>query len=90
MKPDGTLFKKFKTRKKVVSSAITLNDGTIVIGSYDKHLYFFSQQGVYLGSYKTKGRIFSTPIVLSNNTLVVCSTNGNIEFLRVKPNLTDL
>ena len=76
---------KFKTRKKVVSSPICLADGTIIVGSYDKHLYFFSPQGVLLGKYKTKGKIFATPIVLDNNTIVVCSTNGYIEFLKVKP-----
>jgi outer membrane protein assembly factor BamB len=90
LKTDGTLFKKFKTRKKVVSSPVALKDGTIVVGSYDKNLYFFSQNGIYLGSYKTKGKIFSTPIVLDNNTLVVCTTNGYIEFLKVKPNFVNL
>jgi len=90
LKPDGTLFKKFKTHKKIVSSPISLNDGTIVVGSYDKNLYFFSSIGTFLGSYKMKGRIFSTPIVLKDNTLVVCTTNGYIEFLNVRPNLTKL
>lgn len=90
LKPDGTLFKKFKTQKKVVSSPVILTDGTIVVGSYDKNLYFFSQNGIYLGSYKTKGKIFSTPIVLDNNTLVVCTTNGYVEFLKVKTNFAKL
>ena len=68
----------------MVSSPVNYSEEIVIIGSYNKCLCFFNLSGEIIGIYPTKGKIFSTPVVLSNKTIVVCSTNGIVEFIKIK------
>ncbi|MDA3820959.1 MAG: hypothetical protein PF590_10935 [Candidatus Delongbacteria bacterium] len=57
-----------------------VTERSVIIGSHDKHIYFFSHEGELLHAYKTGGWIHATPSQLENGQVVVGSYDRNLYF----------
>ena len=60
-----------------------VNDSTIVVGSFDKHLYMLSSKGELIKKYDADGKIFSSPIVLENGNIVCSTVDGKVHFVSI-------
>ena len=79
---DKELMHTFKTRGWIMhSKAFEKKDGSIVIGSYDKHLYSLDKAGNENWRFRTGGKIHSSPIQTPDSTIVFGSFDGYIYVL---------
>ena len=69
------------------SKAAELKDGTLVVGSYDNHLYNFDKEGNVIWKFKTGGYIHSQPLQMPDGNIVFGSMDGNIYVLLPKGEL---
>jgi outer membrane protein assembly factor BamB len=61
------------------SLAKTLNNN-VIIGSHNKHVYFFNENGKLINTFKAGGWFHSTPKLLSNNTIGLGCYDGFFYF----------
>ena len=71
---------RFQTGGGVSSSPVQLADGTVVVGSDDKHVYFLSPDGTLKNRYQTGGEVRSSPVRLADGTVVVGSWDKHVYF----------
>ena len=74
----GKLKWKFRTGDWVYSSPAIANDGTIYVGSNDKHLYAFTPNGRLKWRSKTGDWIYSSPAIAKDGTIYVGSTDKHL------------
>ena len=61
----------FPTQGEIWSSPAVGLDGTIYIGSNDKHLYALTRQGKLKWAFETMGYVFSSPAVAGDGTVSI-------------------
>lgn len=77
-----------KTRKLTHGSPTVLGNGAVCIGSNDKNIYFFDDEGKRISTYKTKGWIMhSKALPLSDTTIVIGSYDNNLYAVSSSGNL---
>jgi outer membrane protein assembly factor BamB len=67
--PNGTVLWRFKTRKKVFSSPAIANDGTVVVGSQDRHLYAIMPDGKLRWRRNLEADVDSSPAIGDDGTI---------------------
>ena len=77
-KPDGTLLWRFQARRKIYSSPAVGDDGTVYVGSQDRHFYAVTPEGKVRWRVDLGGDIDSSPAIQDDGTVVVGSDKGEI------------
>jgi len=72
-KNDGTLKWKFEEDLEIRSSPAIASDGTVYVGSEDKHLYAINPDGSLKWKYKADSEIYSSPAISKDGTIYFCS-----------------
>ncbi len=77
-----------KTKKLTHGSPTVLRNGSICIGSNDKNIYFFDENGNKISTYKTNGWIMhSKALPLSDSIVVIGSYDNNLYAVSYSGNL---
>lgn len=68
----------FPTGNAIETSPALLEDGSIVLGSDDKHIYCLTSDGSPRWNFSTKGQIHSSPLILPEGRIVLGSDDHRI------------
>ncbi len=78
IRPTGRLAWRFRARDKVFSSPAIADDGAILFGSQDDHLYALNSDGTLRWAYRTGGDVDSAPAIADDGTVVVGSDDARV------------
>jgi outer membrane protein assembly factor BamB len=76
--PNGTVLWRFKTRKKAFSSPAVGNDGTVFVGSQDRHLYAITPDGKLRWRVNLESDVDSSPAVGDDGTVFVGTDRSEV------------
>jgi outer membrane protein assembly factor BamB len=77
-KPDGTLLWRVQARRKIYSSPAVSDDGTVYVGSQDRHFYAVAPDGKVRWRVDLGGDVDSSPAIQDDGTVVVGSDKGEV------------
>jgi outer membrane protein assembly factor BamB len=71
----------YQTDGRIHANPLILNNGNIVVGSFDQNIHFVSPKGLGIKKIKTNGKVVSSAAQMQDGTVVVGSYDRNLYFL---------